>query len=267
MSALQQLIADVIARVRRRHSSRPALIGVGGAQGSGKSYHCRAYAETHPRIAHFSLDDVYLTRLERLHLAREIHQLLATRGPPGTHDLDLADRVIECLENPGGEQRVKLPRFDKAKDDRAPEATWPVFSGLPYAILIDGWCMGAAPLAPGSLDAPVNRLEADEDPDATWRRYIAAHLADRYQTFFDGFDAMIYLQAPSWEIVRTWRGQQEEEMRGRRLSIEENAILDRFVQHYERVTRAMLAGHHRAGWVAHMDEARNVLRLEERWKS
>ena len=41
---------DVIARIRTRHSNRPALIGVGGAQGSGKSYQCRAYAAEEVRF-------------------------------------------------------------------------------------------------------------------------------------------------------------------------------------------------------------------------
>jgi len=261
---VQQLIRDVIGGVRTRRSERPALIGVGGAQGSGKSHQCRAYAERHPRIAHFSLDDIYLTRAERLDMARDIHPLCATRGPPGSHDLGLADRVIAELEDPSGKQKVKLPRFDKVTDDRAPEANWPVFEGLPHAILVDGWCMGAAPLDPASLDAPLNALEREQDADGGWRRMIAAHLADDYQTFFDGFDAMIYLAAPSWEIVRTWRGEQEVETRGRPLTAEENAALDRFVMHYERVTRAMLAGRHRAQWIAHLDEARGVTRVEER---
>jgi len=261
---IQDLLHDAIARVRTRHSERPALIGVGGAQGSGKSYQCRAYAAAHERIAHFSLDDVYLGHADRQALARDIHPLCATRGPPGTHDLDLADRVIAALEDPSGTQRVKLPRFDKASDDRKLEMDWPVFTGLPHAILVEGWCMGASPLDAATLETPINALERDEDKHGEWRAVLAAHLADDYQTFFDAFDALLYLQAPSWEIVRVWRGQQEVETLGRALTPEEDAALDRFVAHYERVTRAMLAGHHRAGWIVHLDEARNVVRVEER---
>jgi D-glycerate 3-kinase len=261
--ALPALISQLIRETRALHPDRPALIGMGGAQGSGKSYQCRAYAAAHADVAHFSLDDVYLTRAEREALAAEIHPLCATRGPPGTHDLDLADATIASLENPSRTQRTPLPRFDKRTDDRAPKVAWPVFEGLPHAILVDGWCMGAAPLG-DDLTAPLNALERDEDVSGLWRAFGAAFLADAYQTFFDGFDALIYLQAPSWKIVRIWRGQQEEETLGRPLNAEENAALDRFVMHYERVTRAMLAGHHSAGWIVHLDEARNVARIEER---
>jgi len=258
------LIYKVIAQVRTRRSNRPALIGVGGAQGSGKSTACWLLeAANRGRFAHFSMDDVYLSHAEREALAAEVHPLLATRGPPGTHDLDLADRTIQSLETPAG-SKTPLPRFDKASDDRAPQGVWPVFRGLPEAILVDGWCMGAKPLDPASLASPVNALERDEDADGRWRRYVAGHLADDYQSFFDGFDALIYLQAPNWEVVRAWRGQQEAQTRGQALTAEENAALDRFVMHYERITRSMLAGHHGADLVVHLDEARRVVRIEER---
>jgi D-glycerate 3-kinase len=258
------LIYKVIADVRTRPSKRPALIGVGGAQGSGKSTACWLLeAANRGRFAHFSLDDVYLTRAERERLAADVHPLCVTRGPPGTHDIGLADRTIASLETPAG-AKTPLPRFDKTRDDRAPEEIWHVFRGLPEAILIDGWCMGATPLAASDLATPVNALERDEDAEGFWRRFTAERLADEYQYLFDGFDALIYLQAPSWEIVRVWRGQQEEQMLGRPLTTDENAALDRFVMHYERITRSMLAGHHRAKWIVHLDEARKVARIEER---
>lgn len=273
---LDQLIADA----RARHPGRPALVGVSGAQGSGKSYHCRAYAAAHPRVAHFSLDDVYLTKAERIWRADNIssfstvrdqdgnfdvryverpvvERMLLTRGPPGTHDLGLAKRTIDRLAEPGP---APLPRFDKAADDRAPETAWPLFQGPAEAILVDGWCMGAKPPPPSE---PLNDVERD-DVESIWRRETERQLTKNYASFFATFDALVYLQAPNWEIVRRWRGQQEEETLGRPLTPEENAALDRFVMHYERITRSMLAGHHMARWIVHLDEARNVVRAEER---
>lgn len=274
------LLYQIIQDIRARHPDRPALIGVGGAQGSGKSYQCRLLALAHqPHFAHFSLDDVYLTKAERVwradnvssfsamrdedgnfqvrHVARPVvERLLLTRGPPGTHDLALAKRLIASLAQSGPTQ---LPRFDKAADDRAPEA-WPLFQGPAEAILIDGWCMGATPTPPSP---PLNEIE-HEDVEGIWRRENEMQLKKNYAPFFAAFDAIVYLQAPSWEIVRTWRGEQETETLGRPLTAEENAALDRFVMHYERITRAMLAGHHNAKWVVHLDEARNPVRVEER---
>jgi D-glycerate 3-kinase len=250
------IISDVIDQ-RRSRDPRPPLIGVSGVQGSGKTYHCRAISRANPRIAHFSLDDVYLTRAERERLAHEASPLLLTRGPPGTHDLELARRTITSLTQPGP---TRLPRFDKATDERKPETEWPVFQGSAEAILVDGWCLGALP---PPISPPMNAVE-EEDRDGRWRAAIDAALRGAYADFFRTFDAVIFLAAPSWEIVRRWRGQQEEETLGRPLTREEDAKLDRFIMHYERITRSMLAGNHIAQWVAHLDDARNVVWVEQR---
>jgi len=264
-NALPKLIYDVIRDVRARRPERPALIGVAGAQGSGKTHVCTLLeAANRPRFAHFSLDDVYLTRAEREELARDVHPLLLTRGPSGTHDLELAKRTIEALAAATPTTRSLLPRFDKQGDDRAPEDTWPIFMGRPEAILIDGWRIGALPLLDARYEPPINRLEAERDPAGRWRALTLAACADEYSAFDAAFDAIVYLKAPSFEIVRAWRGEQEEKALGRPLTAEENAALDLFVMHYERVTRAMLDGHHRAGWIAHLDEQRNVTQIEER---
>lgn len=257
------LLYEIIQDLRARHRERAPLIGVAGAQGSGKSYHCRLLAMANqPRYAHFSLDDVYRSRTYREELATETHPLFITRGPPGTHDLELASQTIERIRR--ADPSVRLPRFDKLKDDIVPANDWPPFPGPAEAIIFDGWCLGADPLDAASLDAPVNAIERNEDVTGVWRETVAYELRANYQPFFLTFDALVYLQAPSWEIVRTWRGQQEEAARGRPLTPEENAALDRFVMHYERITRAMLDGRHRAKWIVHLDEARNVTRIEER---
>src|SRR5262249_36125667 len=105
--------------------------------------------------------------------------------------------------------------------------------------------------------------ERDEDVTGVWRETVEYELRTDYQRFFAAFDAIVYLRPPSWEIVRAWRGQQEEEMLRRPLTGEESAKLDRFLMHYERISRWMMAGNHRANWVVQLDEARKVTRIEE----
>lgn len=263
--AIPSLIFNIIQDVRAREPSRPAVIGVAGAQGSGKTHWCTLLEATNrPRFAHFSLDDVYRTKAERALWAEELHPLFATRGPPGTHDLRLALSVIEALMDAAVVTETVLPRFDKHSDDRAPRSSWPTFLGRPDAILIDGWCLGAAPLGLDDIEATPNALETEADADCEWRTLMARLLATDYADFFANFDAIVYLRAPSWEIVRRWRGEQEEKLLGRALTAAESAKLDRFVMHYERITRSMLDGHHTAKWIVHLDEARNVVRVEER---
>ena len=252
------LIYDIIQQFRARDPMHVPLIGIAGAQGSGKTYVCRLLeAANRPRFAHFSLDDVYFTRKEREQLAKRFHPLFITRGPPGTHAVGVTMSVIAALRNAGPETETPLPRFDKARDDRAPEETWPRFKGRPEAILFDGWCLGALPDELGP--APLNKLEAEEDIDGRWRAQVREDLADRYQSFFDAFDAIVFLQAPSFEIVHRWRAEQEEQMLGRAMSADERAALDRFIMHYERLTRSMLAGKHRATLVVQLDENRHVV--------
>lgn len=257
------LIYEIIQGLRAQHPERPALVGVGGAQGSGKSYHCRMLTlSNQPRYAHFSLDDVYWPPNQREHLAKRMHPLFVTRGPPATHDTNRARRVIGELMDAAPDTQTLIPRYDKLADEDVPYDQWPVFTGRPEAILIDGWCMGA--LTPEDMTGKALNPIEQTDSDGAWRRTQAMFLDSDYAQLFDQFDAMIYLQAPSWEIVRSWRGQQEEQALGRPLNGAENAALDRFVMHYERITRSMLAGHHRAKWIVHLDETRNVQRIEER---
>jgi D-glycerate 3-kinase len=258
------LLADIVEDVRRRRRGRPALIGLGGSQGSGKSYQCRALAaRENSAVAHFSLDDVYLTHAEREHLGRTRHPLFRTRGAPGTHDLGLADRTLDRLRRAQPNQETPIPRFDKLKDDRAPPSEWTHFKGRPCAIIVEGWCMGA--VAPKRTPkGPINALEAEEDPKGRWRKMSFAYLRGRYKRFHQRFDEHVYLRAPSWEIVRRWRGQQQEELLGRAMTEAEGVALDNFVAHYERLTRAMIDGSNCARWIVHLDDARNVLHVEQR---
>jgi D-glycerate 3-kinase len=254
--AIQALLEQAIAAARAAKPERIPLIGVSGAQGAGKTYQCRRYVSSHPRVAHFSLDDVYLTHAERTALAQRVHPLFATRGPPGTHDLALADRTITALRAAAPSTQTPLPRFDKAADDRAPERAWPIFNGRPDAILFDGWCVGALPDALG--EAPLNALEAQEDADGRWRAHIRAELASTYALFFARFDAVVYLKPPSWEIVTRWRAEQEEENLSRALASADYARLDHFLMHYERITRSMMAGGHTARATVSLNGARQV---------
>jgi D-glycerate 3-kinase len=255
ITAIPEIIFNIIQQQRALHPERPVLIGVAGAQGSGKTTVCKLMEMANrPRFAHFSLDDVYWSKAEREDVARLIHPLFVTRGPPGTHDLDLARATILALQRAGAESQTVLPRFDKVRDEPAPKSAWPVYSGRPQAILFDGWCLGAA--APASGKA-LNAVEAI-DSDGVWRRAQTVFLQEDYAPFFALFDAIVYLHAPNWEIVRRWRGEQEEQMLGRALTAEESAKLDRFLMHYERITKSMMAGGHAASLVVGLDEKRGV---------
>lgn len=257
--ALPDRFDDMVERLHRPLAARIAtearaagrcwVVGVCGTQASGKSTLCAVVArlleEAGLAAAVLSIDDLYLTHEARQALARDIHPLLATRGVPGTHDVELGLQLLDALARSG---EVRLPRFDKARDTRRPQAEWDRFAGPADVVLFEGWCVGARPQAEAALAAPVNDLEREEDPEGLWRRYANARLAGPYQALFGRLDRLVLLQAPGFETVLGWRREQEAKLRRRLASGGEDlsrtldeAALARFVAHNERLTRHILA--------------------------
>jgi D-glycerate 3-kinase len=239
---LSEAVEALIARHRR--PGHVPLIAISGSQGSGKTTLARAVAARTGAV-HLSLDDVYLTRVERAAMAHTIHPLFATRGPPGTHDLGLLDRVIDTLYSAGPDDRTALPAFDKLTDDRLPPEAWPVFVGRPTAILLDGWCLGATPQDAAALAVPVNALERMRDVDGRWRRAVNDELAGPYAGLFARFDALLFLRAPDLAVVLDWRCEQEAGLRGLAvadLPAVERARLAGFIGYFERISRSMIDG-------------------------
>lgn len=258
-------ILAAIDRALAAEARRPLVIGLCGAQGSGKSTAAAAVAaglEAHGiAAAVLSLDDVYATAADRAALARTVHPLLHTRGVPGTHDLALAHATLDAL---AAGQPVRLPRFDKARDDRTPEALWPLAPPGVQVVLFEGWCVGARPQPAAALAHPVNALEAECDAEGVWRAHVNAQLAGPYAALFARLDRLFLLQAPGFEVVCGWRAEQEQALRraappGAAMGMDDAAIA-RFVQHYERITRHILAEMPaRADLVLSLDGARTVI--------
>lgn len=244
MSGLVEALADfVLAR-----ADRPGwVLGLSGAQGSGKSTLAAGLARTLEaqgrRCAVLSLDDLYLSLASRDLLAREVHPIFAVRGPPGTHDPALGVAVLDALARPGA---VRLPRFDKARDEPLPLADWPVFEGPADVVIFEGWCLGARPDPLAVASAPINTLEREHDPDGTWRAAVEAALAGPYQDLFAAPDLTVFLRAPDFPTVRRWRGEQEADLAraiaaGRPGRAMDAAELDDFLARYERITRRLIS--------------------------
>jgi D-glycerate 3-kinase len=240
-------LADQIATAA--HGPAPLIVGLCGPQGSGKSTLAgslqRLLGERALSSAILSLDDLYLTRSQRQALGRKVHPLLATRGVPGTHDIE---RGLATLRNLAQAGPTSMPSFDKACDDMRPSDEWPSIEGPLDIVLFEGWCVGARPQPDAELELPVNALERDEDPRGIWRRYVNAALASDYQELFARLDLLILLQAPDFESVYSWRLEQEHKLRdrlameaGSSLRAMSDAELLRFVSLFERLTRHILA--------------------------
>jgi D-glycerate 3-kinase len=252
---------------KKADTKNPLLVGVSGCQGSGKSTMAEYLRLVWKwryglNAVVLSLDDFYLTRTGRLQLAAEIHPLLVTRGVPGTHDIILAQNTLDRLLDSNRQDAVAIPRFDKATDDREPLSNWDQIHTQADIVLIEGWCLGVGPQAEADLIPAINVLEAEEDQDGSWRRYVNDIIASDYVPLYDRIDQWVVLQAPSFECVYRWRLEQEDKLRvnsdpdDRVMSAEE---IGRFIQHFQRLTEHGLRTlPQRAGWLFELDQERRI---------
>lgn len=235
--------ALLAAWIHARHRGAPLAAGLAGGQGSGKSTLAALTArllerEFGLRSAVVSLDDLYLSRAARAELAQSRHPLFVTRGVPGTHDVARGIELLDALLGSAGERA--LPRFDKGRDEPQPEAAWPRLTTPVDVVLFEGWCVGAEPESDAALAEPVNDLEREEDAEGHWRRAVNAALAGPYAELFRRLDALVFLAVPDFTAARRWREEQEAVLRQRTEGAMSPADVQRFVAHYERLTRAML---------------------------
>ncbi|MBV1930458.1 MAG: phosphoribulokinase [Porticoccaceae bacterium] len=244
-----------------------AVLGISGAQGTGKSTLSAVLKiileeNYHWQTAILSLDDIYLSGADRQNLAHLVHPLLQTRGVPGTHDTTLGIDIIEQLKALKPGQTMRLPRFDKARDDRKPEAEWEAFTGPADLIIFEGWCLSSSVMDNDDLATPINALEAEADKKAVWRNYINQQLENNYGDLFGLIDVLIMLKAPDFDCIRRWRIEQEAKLAASHTSnkntsnkntsnkntsnkasskiMDEDALI-RFIQHYERLTQHNLS--------------------------
>ena len=84
---------------KHKPKNKTYIIGLAGGQGTGKttissliklilSYYFKL------NVFKVSIDDFYKTRKERLKLSKTKHPLLLTRGVPGTHDIDMMNKLF-----------------------------------------------------------------------------------------------------------------------------------------------------------------------------
>ena len=255
---------DALAALPRPRAGQPSLVGISGLQGSGKSTLARQLAGVAAArgiaCVALALDDFYHGRRARQRLARAVHPLLATRGVPGTHDLDLLHATLDGFVAATPARPVCVPRFDKGRDTRMAPGRWRRVVAPPRLVLLEGWCVGLPAQPVAALRRAVNTLERDEDRAGTWRTWVNAQLAGRYASLWRRLDRLVLLQAPGHDMVARWRDEQERVLRRRGAQrAMDRPTLRRFLMHTERL------GHHalrvlpaRADLRLLLDAGRNV---------
>jgi len=261
--AIVHAVLDALTRAE----PRPWLIGLSGLQGNGKSTLAAQLVELAARrgivALALSIDDFYFGRAARQRLARDVHPLLATRGVPGTHDIELLHGTLDALRAATPRRPARVPRFDKGLDTRVAPSRWRRVARMPELAILEGWCIGVPPQDSAVLVRPVNQLERDEDLGARWRNWVNAQLARHYVPLWQRLDRLIMLQAPAYAVVARWRDEQERALRRRNAPRALSAAaLRRFLMHYERLSRQALRSlPARADLRIVLDQDRRVRRL------
>ena len=223
------------------------FVGINGSQGSGKSTlseFLKCYlTETYDiNVVVISLDDFYFNHIERQQIARDVHPLFATRGVPGTHNMSEAKRVLQDLKR---QQQTTIPRFNKATDNRQPISQWTKVLSPVDVVIFEGWCWGVEPQSSEQIESPINKFESIEDSKACWRHYANLQLSLHYQPLYTVMDKWVMLKAPSFNEVYAWRLEQEQKLNAAtanndRLGIMDEQQIQRFIQHYQRLTEHAL---------------------------
>ena len=227
---------------------RPLIIGLAGGQGSGKTtissiltLILKEYFKLN--VFKISIDDFYKTRKDRKILSIIKHPLLITRGVPGTHDINIILNFFKKIKYKNF-KNIKIPKFNKAVDDRCSKDQWYNIKSKPDVVIFEGWCIGAKAQTNKQLKKPINSLERVHDQGMKWRTYVNSQLKTKYKILFNQLDGLLYLKAKNFNLLKSWRLKQERKLRvqtknKKNLKIMSTGDVINFMQTYQRITENM----------------------------
>ena len=227
----------------------PYLVGLAGGQGTGKttissilSIILRKYFKLNVFV--ISIDDFYKTRKERFLLSKKIHPSLMTRGVPGTHDINI---MLDFFKKAKSKKfkSLKLPKFNKAIDDRYKKKFWYSIKKRPDVIIFEGWCVGAKAEKNNTLKKAINSLEKMDDKKLIWRKHVNNQLKLKYKKLYNQLNCLLFLKAKNFSLLQEWRLKQEKKLWLKNSKSSNNKIMNKkdvfkFMQTYQRVTQNML---------------------------
>ena len=228
--------------------SKPYLIGLAGGQGTGKttiSSILKIILSKYFKLSVFkiSIDDLYKTRKDRIKLSKKIHPLLKTRGVPGTHDVNFMFDLLKKINKKKFSQ-YRIPKFNKAIDDRLKRKSWYLIKRVPDVIIFEGWCVGARAEKKITLKKSINYLEKKEDKNLKWRKFVNRQLQTKYKKLFSKLDSLLFLKAGSFKLLQSWRLKQETLLKLNSKNKANNKVMSKseiltFMQTYQRITQNM----------------------------
>jgi len=233
---------------KKTNKKEPLIIGLAGGQGIGKTtitsiitIILKKYFKLN--VFKISIDDFYKTRKQRTLLSKNKHPLLMTRGVPGTHDINIMLNFFRKIKVKKFKS-LKLPKFNKAVDDRCKQSLWYKIQSKPDVVILEGWCVGAKSQNFRQLRKPINSLERIHDQTFKWRQYVNYQLETKYKKLFNQLDGLLYLRAKNFSLLRRWRLKQEKKLwlkskNKKNLKIMNKDQVKNFMDTYQRITQQM----------------------------
>ena len=233
---------------KKAKKKSPLIVGLAGGQGSGKttissilSLILKKYFKL--KVFKISIDDFYKTKKQREILSKNKHSLLLTRGVPGTHDIKIMLDFFRKIKTKNFKS-LKLPKFNKANDDRYKKKHWYKLKSRPDVVIFEGWCVGAKPQSLRLLKKPINALERSYDKSLKWRRFVNLQLKTNYKKLYSQLDSLLYLKVKNFNLLKKWRIKQEEKLWLKSKSRKNLKIMNKkevinFMQTYQRITEQM----------------------------
>ena len=234
---------------KKASKKKPLIIGLAGGQGIGKTTITSIITiilKKYFKLNTFkiSIDDFYKTRKQRILLSKNKHPLLMTRGVPGTHDINIMLNFFRKIKVKKFKS-LKLPKFNKAIDDRYKQSFWYKIQSKPDVIILEGWCVGARAQKNSKLKKSINSLEKTNDQNLIWRKFVNNQLKTKYKKLFGHLDNLLYLKAKNFNLLQQWRIKQEKKLwlklkKRKNLKIMNKLEVINFMQTYQRITQNMI---------------------------
>ena len=217
---------------QHQNLQRPFIQGILGGQGTGKTTTCAVLSLILSKLGYstlsLSIDDLYKTYHQRLELQKQDPRLI-WRGPPGTHDVDIALNLFDKIRR--YESPYEVPRFDKSLHGGAGDRTIPEILENIDIVLFEGWFVGFRPINPELLENPPHPIITDEDK--TFARDMNRKLSD-YLLLWERLDSLIVLYPVDYRLSVEWRKQAEQQMIEDGKSGMSDSEIEQFVNYFWR---------------------------------
>ncbi|MDJ0844773.1 glycerate kinase [Crocosphaera sp.] len=217
---------------KKNQQKTPLIQGFLGVQGTGKTTLCNILCIILKQLEYtsitLSIDDFYKTYSERQKL-KEIDPRFIWRGPPGTHDVELAINTLNQLKDPRYLQPISVPRFDKSLWNGQGDRIKPDIINKSDIILFEGWFLGVQPIKKTKFnDAPLP-IKTQED------RQFAQDVNEKlkaYLPLWEKLDRLIILYPEDYHLSKQWRKQAEQKMISSGQTGMKNQEIEAFVNYF-----------------------------------